>query len=62
MQCLLWIENGCIVLEKSMCKLLFLVMEDEEDDVTVVLQEFELLQYVIYKLCDRLEMKTHDGI
>ena len=40
MQCLIWIESGCVVLEKSMCKLLFLVMEDEEDDVTVVLKVF----------------------
>ena len=62
MQCLIWIESGCIVLENSMCKLLLLVIEDEEYDVTIVLQAFGQLQYMIQKLCDRLEMKTHEWI
>ena len=40
MQLLLCAKSGCVVLEKSLWKLLFLVMEDKEDDVTVVLQAF----------------------
>ena len=38
------------MLEKSKCKALILKMEDDDGDVTVVLQVLGLFLYVVYKL------------
>ena len=62
MQCLLWIESGCIVPEKSICRALFLVMEDKEDAVTIVLQVFGQLLYELQKIGDLLKWKLHEWI
>ena len=38
MQCLAWVEGGCNGLDKSMCNALFLVIEVDEDGVTIMKQ------------------------
>ena len=61
MQWLAWLESGWNGLEKSTCNALFLVIEDEEDGVTVGKQGHGWVVFDVRKLWKLFWGKTHDG-
>ena len=61
MQWLPWLESGWNGLEKSTCNDLDLVMEDEEDGVTVGKQGQGWVLFDVRKLWKLFWGKTHDG-